>query len=83
MKMQVQLFAAARQLVGRNQIEISFDADQPPTIADLRKTIQLHFPELKRLASTSLFAVDHEYASDNDRVSENQQVAMIPPVSGG
>jgi molybdopterin converting factor small subunit len=40
-------------------------------------------PEVATLLSNSLFSVDLEYANENDLLREDQEVAMIPPVSGG
>jgi molybdopterin converting factor small subunit len=30
-----------------------------------------------------MIAVNNEYALDDDRINENDEIAIIPPVSGG
>jgi molybdopterin converting factor subunit 1 len=83
MKIQVTLFAAARQLVGKPSIAVEIAECSSPTVRDLRLALAIQHPELKQILASSAFAVDQEYADDNDSVSENCEVALIPPVSGG
>ena len=40
------------------------------------------YPRLKELASY-MVAVNDEYASTNIAINENDEIAIIPPVSGG
>ena len=81
MKVQVRLFAAARQRLGRDTIEVLL----PPgaTLAELRRAIVQSQPELSDLIPRALFAIDAEYASDAAPLSESAEIACIPPVSGG
>ncbi len=81
MTVRVKLFAAARELAGRDELAI----DVPPrvTIADLRQALIGRFPPLATIALVSLWAIDTDYATDSDVVREHSEVAMIPPVSGG
>ncbi len=81
MRIRVVLFAAAREILGRNDLEI--ELPEGSTIADLRTGIADLAPEVATLLSNSLFSVDLEYANENDLLREDQEVAMIPPVSGG
>jgi molybdopterin synthase sulfur carrier subunit len=37
---------------------------------------------MMKLASY-MIAVNSEYASEDDRINENDEIAVIPPVSGG
>jgi sulfur-carrier protein len=81
MKIRVRLFAAARQLAGRESLIVEL-ADGA-TVAELRLVLAGLCPELTTLLPHALWAVDAEYARDQDRVSEGCEVACIPPVSGG
>ncbi|MFP7657208.1 MoaD/ThiS family protein [Chryseobacterium proteolyticum] len=40
------------------------------------------FPELKKLKSYFI-AIDDEYAEDNQIIEVSNEIAIIPPVSGG
>lgn len=81
MKLEVRLFAAARQLADRPRLEIEL----PPgaTIAALRERLAEQVPGLALLARHSSFAIDGAYATDDHALREGDDVACIPPVSGG
>ena len=53
------------------------------TVADLRRALILHRPELAALLARSRIAVDREFADDSAVVPAGAEVAVIPPVSGG
>jgi molybdopterin converting factor subunit 1 len=77
----VRLFAVARQLAGRDAIEL--EVSSPCTIAQLRAQLAAEVPELAAVLPHVLFAIGAEYARDEEPVSEGCQIACIPPVSGG
>jgi sulfur-carrier protein len=81
MKITVRLFAAAREVVGQQEVllEIAAGAD----VAALKAQIASAFPHLAPLVARSLIAVNSEYAVNADRVNEGDEIALIPPVSGG
>lgn len=81
MKLEVRLFAGARQLADRDRLEIEL----PPgaTVALLRDRLIEQAPELAPLAACSRFAVDGQYAHEDRTLGEDDVVACIPPVSGG
>jgi molybdopterin converting factor subunit 1 len=81
MKVRVKLFAAAKELVGRNELEL--DLGDPATVADIRHAIEQAHPELHSILRHALWAVDAQYAGDQHAVTEYSDVALIPPVSGG
>lgn len=81
MKIQVLLFAQARQIVGSDSIEVTIPATA--TVADLKNSLSDSVPELTALLSRSNIALDQQYAIDEDVVSDGVEVALIPPVSGG
>lgn len=81
MKIRVKLFAAAQETIGRDEITVELDA--PANIAQLRLRLSQDFPQLAPLIAKSMFAIDNQYAQDNSSLSENAEIACIPPVSGG
>ncbi len=81
MKLRVKLFAAARELAGRGEIEV--DLPVGATVGGLRKELCAASPNLTPLAERSLIAVNEQYCADSTPVSEGDVVALIPPVSGG
>ncbi len=81
MKIQILLFAQARQIVGSDSIEVTIP--DTATVADLKSSLSDSVPELTALLSRSNIALDQQYAIDEDVVSDGVEVALIPPVSGG
>jgi len=81
MKIVVKLFAGARELAGQSEIVAELPAGA--TLGQLRDALMHHYPQLQAVLSHALFAVDAEYANDHAPVSEEADIACIPPVSGG
>jgi molybdopterin converting factor subunit 1 len=81
MKMDVKLFALARQLAGRDTIVVDLPAKA--VVADLRRAIAEQHPDLSELLAHTMFAVNAEYAHDDSPLPPDAEVACIPPVSGG
>ncbi len=79
--MRVLLFAAARQRVGAGSIELELSL--PATIAEIRSNLVASYPDLASLVSTSRWAVNQSFVDDSAIVQGNEEVALIPPVSGG
>lgn len=81
MNVRVQLFAVARQLAGRDAIELVLP--EGATISQLRQSLAAQVPQLASVLPHVMFAVDSEYADDHRTISPGAAVACIPPVSGG
>ena len=77
----VQLFAAGSDAVGAAAVEVSLS--ESATVADLRVALGEQYPVLKTTLVQAMVAIDHEYANDDQRLSEIAEIALIPPVSGG
>lgn len=77
----VRMFALAKQAAGAAEVQIELPAGT--TVAGLRKSLQTHYQPLAELGERLLFSLDAEYASDDDEVNEQHDIACIPPVSGG
>lgn len=81
MKVEVKLFAAARQLAGRPTWLL--ELPEGATIATLRAALAESVPSLAELLRHALFAVNTEYVSDQTPIPSGAEIACIPPVSGG
>ena len=81
MRIRVRLFAAARQFVEKDAVEV--ELGDRSTVAELREQLATQFPELATLVGHAAFAVDEAYASNTTILDERADVACIPPVSGG
>jgi len=81
MKVSVRLFAGLHDLVGRREVEL--ELVDGATVADLREQLASQYPAVVPLMNTLVCAVDEEYVPNEHRLSAGDQVALIPPVSGG
>ena len=72
----VRAFARYRELLGFESLELPLPT--PPTLAAL-----LGNPRLADLPANALFALNQTFASREARLSEGDEVALMPPVSGG
>jgi molybdopterin synthase catalytic subunit len=71
----------ARDFAGVESCDVSLA--QPATIADVKKSLADRFCALAPALSTIRFAINDEYASDSSELCDGDEVAAIPPVSGG
>jgi molybdopterin converting factor small subunit len=81
MNVRVKLFAAAKEVAGRD--EITVELADGATLGDARHALAAAVPALGRILPHALWAVDAAYADDDAIVDERSDVALIPPVSGG
>lgn len=75
------LFAGIRARLGVPHLEV--DLPDQATIAQLRNQLADAHPELRDALEHCRIAVDHEFARDDQPISEHSELAVIPPVSGG
>ena len=76
----VRVFAAWRDVVGKDQVKVTGLA-RSATVGDVRKRLSADWPALEGLPAAA--AVDHRFATDEATLREAQVVAFVPPVSGG
>lgn len=81
MTVTVRYFAAAREIVGQEAEAVRLTGE--PTVRGLAQTLAAVRPELASLIAASRFALNEEYAPRDASLAEGDQVALIPPVSGG
>lgn len=81
MNVRVKLFAVAKQAAGADHVDL--EVPEPATVAAVRDALVSALPDLAAARRHLLFAVNAEYAADSKRVQSSDEVACIPPVSGG
>jgi molybdopterin converting factor subunit 1 len=75
------LFGAAADRAGTRQTELS--VREGTTLGDLWPALADRYPGLAPMRDTLAFAVNGEYARAEAKVSPGDEVAVLPPVSGG
>lgn len=81
MKVTIKLFARMRELVGTNSLER--EIHDKAIIADLIQSLQTEFPKIEDIASRTIISINQEFADPQSPLSEGDEVAFFPPVSGG
>jgi molybdopterin converting factor subunit 1 len=80
-KVTIRLFAIYRERLGTKQVVISMPS--PATVTNsLTELTRLH-PKLAPLVEPTMVAVNQEYASGEYELQDGDEMALIPPVSGG
>ena len=80
--MDILLFGIAKDIVGKSQLQFSETDKIPSSVSELKKMISESYPEFGKLSSLAV-AVNSEYAQDDVPLDRNDEIAIIPPVSGG
>ena len=79
--MTVRLFARLRDIAGA--AEFSRDVASGATIGDLWRQLAGEFPELARYERSISTAINADYARMDHVVGDGDEIAFLPPVSGG
>jgi len=73
-------FGIAREIVGAARFQEQLPL--PISASALRGLLYERYPRLQALASLAI-AVNNEYAQADTMIQANDEVVLIPPVSGG
>jgi len=80
MKIQILLFGIARDIVGQSKLEL--DYEEQIDVKSFKQILQEKYPKMSDLSYFKV-AINQEFAGDNEVLHEGDEVALIPPVSGG
>jgi molybdopterin converting factor subunit 1 len=81
LKVRVRLFAALREIVGQDEVEV--DLDPGTTVNALWENLVAKNQRLSPYAKSINFAVNHDFVARETELSPGDEVAFLPPVSGG
>jgi MoaD family protein len=79
-KITIKLFGICQEIANRNEIEIRDSSINNSD--DLLQELKNQFPDFNKISSLSL-AVNHVYAQEEVEIKPGDEIALIPPVSGG
>ena len=84
--MTILLFGVTKDIVGSPTLSIPTSSitkrSIPKTVKELRGFLGNAYPELSKLSSLAI-AVNNNYAEDDEEINSYDEIASIPPVSGG
>lgn len=79
--MEILLFAQAKDIAGCDRVRL--DIGEPISIDQLWDALIESFPGLAPLRRAARIARNGQYATSTARLEPGDEVAIIPPVSGG
>ncbi|GAB3811924.1 MoaD/ThiS family protein [Pontibacter rugosus] len=79
--MKVTLFGMAKELVGQQAIYLN-NTQHITNVKDLKERLRQEYPVFNQLPSMAI-AINVNFAQDEDEVHEQDEIVVIPPVSGG
>ena len=82
MRLKLVLFAGAREAAGVAEAQLTFEEAELDTAALLVK-LEAAYPKLAELLPRCALACNGEYADGVQPLADGDEVAVIPPVSGG
>jgi molybdopterin converting factor subunit 1 len=77
----VRLFARLRDIAGAS--ELARDLAPGATIGDVWRQLAVEFPELASYERSISTAINADYARMDQAIGEGDEIAFLPPVSGG
>jgi molybdopterin converting factor subunit 1 len=81
MRVTVRLFARLRELTGAG--ELVRDVPAPATVQTIWRSLAADFPAIAEYERSMSVAVNADYARMSAVVNDGDEVAFLPPVSGG
>ena len=81
MEIRVLFFASCRDLVGQSQTSITMS--DGASVSDLLARLAADHPRLTEMEGSLMVSVNQAYVDRTRQLNEGDEVAFIPPVSGG
>ena len=81
MKLRIRYFTTIRNLVGVREETVTLP--EGVQVKDLKQHLGKNHPQLIKAFDSAIFAVNREFAFDDNPLKEGDEVAVFPPVSGG
>lgn len=78
----IKLFAGLPERLGVPSINLQAESDQM-SVADLKAAISAQYPDHKALIQIAFIARNHAYAAEDAILLASDELALLPPVSGG
>lgn len=81
MKVRVRVFAALREILGKDEVEV--DLPKGTTVEGLWAQLVDDDDRLRPYSKSINFAINHDFVGKETELNPDDEVAFLPPVSGG
>lgn len=81
MKITIFLFAGIAERIGKSSVDLTIA--ESATAGQAKEKLIHQYPDAAGLIQSAIIAVNQEYAPSHTIVTEKDEIALIPPVSGG
>ncbi len=81
MKVKVKYFAVLHEELGRDEEDMELPDEA--TLGNILERLEAEWPEIAEYYDVMQMSVNWEYATPDTQLSEGDEVALIPPVTGG
>ncbi len=75
----IKAFGITKEILGARETVFEVEGE---TVDALRQALNERYPSLRNIRSL-MIAVNNAYAEDSLSIGESDEIALIPPVSGG
>ncbi|MEM7554627.1 MAG: MoaD/ThiS family protein [Cyanobacteria bacterium P01_A01_bin.84] len=80
-KVTVKLFAAYQEAYGTPELILEFPANTP--VSAIREHLITQHPQLEQLRNVTRFGINFQFVEADTILHDEDEVVLIPPVSGG
>lgn len=81
MKVKLLLFASLKDIAGRRDLEM--ELDDGSTLQQVTEKLASLYPEIGRMQNSVRIAINQEFADENSSLNNGDEIAFLPPMSGG
>lgn len=81
MKIKVKFFASYKEAVGTDELDM--DMEDESNVSQLLEAVKAIHPAIGELIEPLIVSVNKEYATFDKVLKDGDEVALLPPVSGG
>jgi molybdopterin converting factor subunit 1 len=81
MRIKVKFFASYKEAVGRDELDLEMKDES--NVSELLEAVKAKHPAIGELIEPLIVSVNKEYAEFDKVLNDGDEVALLPPVSGG
>lgn len=81
MQIKIKLFYHLKEKAGTGEINLDIPDDY--TVGEVKKTLELQFPQLRTHLGNVMILMDQKIVLDDDRIQEGAKISFLTPVGGG